>query len=94
MRTPELPPSHWNHLINEGVKAHNSQNSRSLHQCPDCRLVSENGDEVLQLAASLRAGTVPPSVMLKRIGAFPRQNAFHKALQEIGRIERPIFMAD
>jgi TnpA family transposase len=60
----------------------------------DLRLVKENWDEVLRLAASLRAGTVPPSVMLKKIGAFPRQNALNKALREIGRIERSIFMAD
>jgi TnpA family transposase len=57
-------------------------------------LVEENWDEVLRLAASIRAGTVPPSVILKKIAAFPRQNALNKALREIGRVERSIFMAD
>ena len=58
------------------------------------RTIEENWDEVLRLAASIRAGTVPPSVILKKIGAFPRQNTLNKALREIGRIERSIFMAD
>ena len=31
----------------------------------DLRLVEENWDEVLRLAASIRAGTVPPSVILR-----------------------------
>jgi TnpA family transposase len=51
-------------------------------------------EEVLRLAASVRAGTVPPSVILRKIEAFPRQNALNKALREIGRIERSIFLAD
>jgi TnpA family transposase len=56
--------------------------------------IEENWEEVLRLAASIRAGTVPPSVILRKIAAFPRQNALNKALREIGRIERSIFMAD
>jgi len=60
----------------------------------DLRLVEENWVEVLRLAASIRAGTVPPSVILRKIAAFPRQNALSKALREIGRVERSIFMAD
>ena len=56
--------------------------------------IEENWEEVLRLAASIRAGTVPPSVILRKTGAFPRQNALNKALREIGRIERSIFMAD
>ncbi len=60
----------------------------------DLGVVEENWDEVLRLAASIRAGTVPPSVILKKIAAVPRQNALNKALREIGRVERSIFMAD
>ncbi len=56
--------------------------------------IEDNWDELLRLAASIRAGTVPPSVILKKIAAFPRQNALNRALREIGRIERSIFMAD
>ena len=56
--------------------------------------IEENWDELLRLAASIRAGTVQPSVILKKIAAFPRQNALNKTLREIGRVERSVFMAD
>jgi TnpA family transposase len=37
-------------------------------------VIREHWDEVLRLVASLRAGTVLPSAMLKRLAAFHRQN--------------------
>ena len=56
--------------------------------------IEENWAEVLRLAASIRAGVVPPSVILKKLAAFPRQNALHRALREMGRLERAIFTCD
>ena len=35
-----------------------------------------------------------PSAMLKRLAAFQRQNQLDFALQELGRIERTLFMLD
>jgi TnpA family transposase len=58
------------------------------------RTVEENWDEVLRMAASIRAGTVAPSALLRKLAAFPRQNALAKALREIGRIERTLFTLD
>ncbi len=57
-------------------------------------LVDENWSEVLRLAASIRAGTVPPSVILRKIAAFPRQNVLNRTSREMGRIERSIFTCD
>lgn len=57
-------------------------------------VIEENWPEVLRLTASIRAGTVPPSVILKKLAAFPRQNALHRALREMGRLERAIFTCD
>jgi TnpA family transposase len=57
-------------------------------------VICEHWDEVLRLVASLRAGTVLPSAMLKRLAAFQRQNQLDLALQELGRIERTLFMLD
>jgi TnpA family transposase len=37
---------------------------------------------------------VPPSVILKKLAAFPRQNALHRALREMGRLERAILTCD
>lgn len=58
------------------------------------RVVAENWDEILRLAASIRAGTVAPSAILRRLAAYPRQNALAKALREIGRLERTLFTLD
>jgi TnpA family transposase len=57
-------------------------------------VIREHWDEVLRLVASLQAGTVMPSAMLKRLAAFQRQNQLDLALQELGRIERTLFMLD
>ena len=57
-------------------------------------VIHEHWDEILRLVASLRAGTVLPSAMLKRLAAYQRQNQLDLALQELGRIERTLFMLD
>jgi TnpA family transposase len=60
----------------------------------DLRVVGENWDEVLRLASSIKAGTVAPSAILRRLAAYPRQNALTKALKEISRLERTLFTLD
>jgi TnpA family transposase len=57
-------------------------------------IIREHWDEILRLVASLQAGTVLPSAMLKRLAAYQRQNQLDLALQELGRIERTLFMLD
>ena len=58
------------------------------------RVIAENWDEILRLAASIKTGTVAPSAILRRLAAYPRQNALAKALREIGRLERTLFTLD
>ncbi len=48
-------------------------------------------DEILRLATSIRQGTVTASLMLRKLGSYPRQNGLALALREIGRIERTLF---
>ncbi|QPC88959.1 Tn3 family transposase (plasmid) [Mesorhizobium sp. NBSH29] len=60
----------------------------------DEELIEAHWDDVLRLAASVRTGTVSASLMLKRLGAYPRQNGLALALREIGRIERTLFTLD
>jgi TnpA family transposase len=60
----------------------------------DMRLPGDNWDEILRSGASIRAGTVAPSVLMRRLAAYPRQNALAKALREIGRLERTLFTLD
>lgn len=56
--------------------------------------IREHWGEVLRLVASLKAGHVAPSAMLRKLAAYERQNQVDLALQEIGRIERTFFMLD
>ena len=57
-------------------------------------VIREHWDEVVRLVASLKAGTVAPSAMLRKLAAYHRQNQLDLALQELGRIERTLFMLD
>lgn len=58
------------------------------------KAIEENWDETLRLAASIRAGTVSASAMLKKLAGYPRQNPVARSLREIGRVERTLFMLD
>jgi TnpA family transposase len=57
-------------------------------------VIREHWGEVLRMVASLKAGTVLPSTMLRKLAAYRRQNQLDLALQELGRIERTLFMLD
>ncbi len=61
---------------------------------PDDRLIAAQWDDVLRLAASVRTGTVSASLLLRRLGATPRQNGLALVLREIGRIERTLHALD
>ncbi len=61
---------------------------------PDDKLISAHWDDVLRLTESVRTGVVSAALMLKRLGAYPRQNGLARALREIGRIERTLFTLD
>ena len=51
-------------------------------------------DEILRLATSIKQGTVTASLMLRKLGSYPRQNGLPVALRELGRIERTLFILD
>jgi len=46
------------------------------------------------LAASITTGTVAPSTILKRFSASSKSSELAKALRELGRIERTLFMIE
>ena len=60
----------------------------------DEKLITAHWNDVLRFAASVRTGTVSASLLLKRLGAYPRQNGLALTLREIGRIKRTLFMLD
>lgn len=57
-------------------------------------VMRQHWDDILRLVASLKAGHAAPSAMLRKLAAYERQNQLALALQEVGRIERTLFMLD
>ena len=51
-------------------------------------------DDILRLTTSIKQGTVTASLMLRKLGSYPRQNGLALALREFGRIERTLFILD
>lgn len=56
--------------------------------------IIQNWNEILRLATSIKNGTVTASLIVKKIGSYPRQNGLAVALRELGKIERTLFMLD
>jgi TnpA family transposase len=58
------------------------------------KLIRAHWDEILRLMASIKQGTVTASLMLRKLGSYPRQNGLAVALRELGRIERTLYTLD
>ena len=58
------------------------------------KLIQQQLAEVLRLAESIQQGTVTASLILRKLGSYPRQNSLAIALREIGRVERTLFMLE
>jgi TnpA family transposase len=52
-------------------------------------IIGEQWEDVLRLVGSIKAGHVAPSVMLRKLAAYERQNQLDVALQEIGKVNGP-----
>ena len=57
-------------------------------------LIDRNWADILRLAATMAAGTMRPSQLLRKLAAYPRQNELAAALREVGRIERSLVMIE
>jgi len=57
-------------------------------------LIIQNWLDILRAVATMAAGIMPPSQLLKKFAAYPRQHELALALREIGRIERTLFIVD
>ena len=53
-----------------------------------------NWPDILRSAATMVAGVMPPSQLLRKFAAHPRQHDLAIALREIGRVERTLFIID
>ena len=57
-------------------------------------LVVANWPDLFRCAATMSAGQVAPSRILRKLAAYPRQNDLATALREVGRIERTLFIIE
>jgi TnpA family transposase len=58
------------------------------------RTILAHWNEIIRLAASIKKGTATASLMIRKLGSYPRQNGLAVALRELGRIERTLFTLD
>jgi len=56
------------------------------------KAIRTHWNETLRLATSIKQGTVTASLMLRKLGSYPRQNGLAVALRELGQIERTLFI--
>jgi TnpA family transposase len=60
----------------------------------DAAAIRDGWDEALRAGVSIVDRTVVPSTLLKKLAALPKTNTLSRALREIGRIERTLFMTE
>ena len=56
--------------------------------------ITTNWPDILRSVATMVAGIMPPSQLLKKFASHPRQHDLAIALREIGRVERTLFIID
>lgn len=56
--------------------------------------ITANWPDILRSAATMATGVMPPSQLLRKFAAYPRQHELAIALREIGRVERTLFIID
>ena len=60
----------------------------------DTAAIRDGWDEALRVGVSIEDRVVVPSTVLKKLAALPKTNVLSRALREIGRIERTLFMIE
>ena len=48
--------------------------------------------DMLRVALSIKAGTIMPSTILRRLATYSRKNKLYFAFRELGRVVRTIFL--
>jgi TnpA family transposase len=58
----------------------------------DWALIATHWRDMLQVVLSIQAGSVMPSMLLRKLGSFNRQNRLYRAFRELGRVQRTAFL--
>lgn len=54
--------------------------------------IDQNWPDILRAVATMAAGIMPPSQLLKKFASYPRRHELAVTLREIGRIERTLLL--
>lgn len=65
-----------------------------LTQVVDWDLIERHWPDMMQVALSIQAGHVLPSMLLQKLGVYSRQSSLYKAFSELGRVERTLFLLE
>jgi len=65
-----------------------------IGDCIDVAAIRDGWNEVLRVGVSIEDRVIAPSAVLKKLAALPKSYPLSKALREIGRIERTLFMIE
>jgi TnpA family transposase len=86
----------WNDVTLYRVDRHTTYEhiGRLLTQVVDWDLIERYWQDMMQVVLSIQAGKVLPSMLLKKLGVYSRQNHLYKAFSEVGRVERTIFLLE
>ena len=57
-------------------------------------VIIANWPDLFRTTATINAGRIAPSQMLRKLASYPRQNDLAVALREVGRVERTLFLID
>jgi TnpA family transposase len=60
----------------------------------DWQLIQDHWPDLLQVALSIKAGTISSAQLLRRLGSYSRRNPLYQAFRELGRVVRTIFLLE
>lgn len=58
----------------------------------DWDLIATHAHDMIQVALSIQAGRVMPSMLLRKLGSYNRKSLLYRAFRELGRVERTLFL--
>jgi TnpA family transposase len=58
----------------------------------DWDLIATHARDMIQVALSIQAGRVMPSMLLRKLGTYSRRSLLYRAFRELGRVERTLFL--
>lgn len=58
----------------------------------DWDLIATHARDMIQVALSIQAGRVMPSMLLRKLGTYSRRSLLYRAFRELGRVKRTLFL--